>query len=141
MKAINLHQPWAELIISGKKKIELRKTRISHRGILGIRATNTVLDGECRKHNLKGEDLVTGAIIGTVELVDVIPMDNQNWRELREHHLVDLPTPGPWKFGWRLENPIRLTRPIAYRGMPGMFELADEIAEQIAQEISVKHNQ
>jgi len=140
MKAINLHQPWAELIISGKKRIELRKTRISHRGILGIRATKTVLDGECQKHNLKGEDLVTGAIIGTVELVDVIPMDNQNWRELREQHLVDSATPGSWKYGWRLVNPIRLARPILYRGMPGMFEIPDEIADQIAEEIADKFN-
>ena len=137
MKAINLHQPWAELIISGKKTIELRKTRVSHRGILGIRATKTVLDGLCKKYNLNSDDLATGVILGTVELVDVVQMDNQNWRELRDQHLVDSPTPGPWRYGWRLENPIRLARPIRYRGMPGMFDLPDEIADQIAQELGV----
>jgi hypothetical protein len=136
MKAINLYQPWAELIISGRKTIELRKTQFHHRGILGIRATKTVLDSLCQKFNLNCDELTTDAIVGIVELVDVIPLDNQKWQELSDQHLVDSPFPGVWKWGWKLRNPIRLENPIQYTGMPGIFDIRDEIADQIAREVA-----
>lgn len=137
MKAINLDQPWAELILSGRKTIELRTRRTSHRGLLGIRATKTVLEDVCRNFNLKTDELETGAILGTVEVVEVIQLDEDNWRVLRDQHLVEAPAPGRWRYGWRLTNPHRLVKPIPYRGMPGMFDLPDEIADQIALQMKI----
>jgi hypothetical protein len=137
MKAINLDQPWAELILSGRKTIELRTRRTSHRGLLGIRATKTVLEDVCRSYNLKADELGTAAILGTVEVVEVIQLDEDNWRVLRDKHLVETPAPGRWRYGWCLTNPYRLVKPIPYRGMPGMFDLPDEIADQIVQQMKI----
>ncbi len=137
MKAINLDQPWAELILSGRKTIELRTRRTSHRGRLGIRATKPVLEDVSRSYNLKADELETGAILGTVEVVEVIQLDEDNWRVLRDKHLVETAAPGRWRYGWRLTNPFRLVKPIPYRGMPGMFDLPDEIADQIAQQMKI----
>ncbi len=137
MKAINLDQPWAELILSGRKTIELRTRRTSHRGLLGIRATKTVLEEVCRNFNLNADNLAMGAILGTVEVVEVIQLDEDNWRVLRDQHLVEAPAPGRWRYGWRLTNPHRLVKPIPYRGMPGMFDLPDEIADQIVQQMKI----
>ena len=135
MKAINLDQPWAELILSGRKTIELRTMRTNHRGLLGIRATKTVLEEVCRSYNLKADELGTAAILGTVEVVEVIQLDEHNWRVLSDQHLVYPPGPGRWRYGWRLANPFRLVKPVPYRGMPGMFNLPDEIADQIVQQM------
>ncbi len=78
-----------------------------------------------------------GAILGTVEVVEVIQLDEDNWRVLRDQHLVDTPAPGRWRYGWRLANPYRLVKPIPYREMPGMFDLPDEIADQIVQQMKI----
>jgi hypothetical protein len=47
MKACNFDQPWAELIMQGRKKIELRDRRTSHRGLIAVRSTKKVLWKEC----------------------------------------------------------------------------------------------
>jgi hypothetical protein len=131
MKAINIDQPWAELIIQGRKTIELRTKRSNHRGPLAIRATKTVLTSACDKFDLDPEGLITGAIVGVVDLVEVIKFDQNSWQALRDRHLNEAFAPGRWHYGWRLENPKRLKEPIYYRGIPGMFNLPEEIAEQL----------
>ena len=52
MKAFNIDQPWAELIILGRKKIELRNKRTSYRGLIAVRATKTVLIEYCEKYSV-----------------------------------------------------------------------------------------
>ena len=131
MKALNIDQPWAELIIQGQKTIELRKKRTSHRGILAIRATKTVLEPYCQKHELDSTRLATGAILGTVELVELIEMTLERFEALRDQHLSLMPYPGKWKWGWRLENPKILAVPIICSALPGMFILPDEVSQRI----------
>jgi hypothetical protein len=61
----------------------------------------------------KLEQLAFGALIGVVELVDVVP--------LREAS-IDPFAEGPWC--WKLEQP--LPAPILWRGMPAVLNVADE---------------
>ena len=69
MKALSLKQPWAELIVSGKKTIEIRKWNTKHRGEFLIHASlNTNKKAE---KELGYQDLPTGCIIGKATLVDV----------------------------------------------------------------------
>ena len=131
MKALNVDQPWAELIIQGSKTIELRKTRSHPRGILAIRATKTVLVPLCLEFGLEPANLAKGAIIGTVELIDLIEMTPECFAALREQHLSQMFVPGKWKWGWVLANPKRLPTPNPCGALPGMFTLPDEIAGQI----------
>ncbi|MBT7015633.1 MAG: ASCH domain-containing protein [Anaerolineae bacterium] len=133
MKALNVDQPWAELIIQGIKTIELRKKRTSHRGILAIRATKTVLKARCHNFNLDPDVLAQGAIIGTVELVGLIEMTLENFHILRDQHLSGMLVPGTWKWGWQLENPKYLLEPIPCSALPGMFTPPEEISEQVSE--------
>jgi hypothetical protein len=130
MKTINVDQPWAELIMQGVKTIELRKRRTNHTGQLAIRATKNILVTACKHFDLDPASLTTGAILGTVELVNVIEFDLDTWRATREQHLNPGFGPGKW-LGWRLKEPRRLATPIPYRGLPGMFTLPAEIAAEL----------
>lgn len=131
MKALNIHQPWAELIMHGQKTIELRTRRTSHRGVLAIRATQTILKAYCHQFDLDPDTLVTGAILGTVELVELIEMRPELFDEFREEHLSGGIIPGKRKWGWKLINPKRLDEPIVCGALPGMFNLPEEIANQV----------
>ena len=134
MKALNIHQPWAELIIQGRKTIELRTRRTNHRGLLAIRSTKTVMDAFCRQVEIDPATLVTGAILGIVELVEVIEMTPERFQSLRAKHLSAGIAPGRRKWGWQLTNPRRLAQPIICSALPGMFTLPEEIASQIREQ-------
>jgi hypothetical protein len=137
MKAITIHQPWAELIMQGRKQIELRKRNTGHRGLLVIRASKETpkcwlahAKSLCEKYGLDLDDLQKDALIGTVELVKMITFTEDLWEKLRPQHLNDSSSPGKWK-GWRLRNPRRLLQPIQCRSLPGMFQLPELIVEQL----------
>lgn len=136
MKAFNVDQPWAELIIQGRKKIELRSNRTSHRGLIAIRSTKTVLQNECKRLGIDCDKVAKGMILGTVEIEEVIDFTQQNWEALRNEHLSADSHSGERK-GWRLKNPKRLETPLPYpRPLPGIFVLDKETAEKIASLIS-----
>lgn len=69
MKALSLKQPWAELVVSGKKTIEIRKWNTKHRGEFLVHASlNTNKQAE-KEHGF--QNLPTGCIIGKAVLLDV----------------------------------------------------------------------
>lgn len=118
MKALSLKQPWAWLVVTGQKPIENRKWATKYRGPLLIHASSTydhkgelwILD---RFGNLwQQSDIVCGAVIGQVDVVDVVS----------EHA-------SPWFFGprgWILERPIQFSKPIHWRGQLGIFDIPDD---------------
>jgi activating signal cointegrator 1 len=122
MKAITIMQPWAELIVAGKKLIENRIWKTSHRGPLVIHAGKGMAyyDGKdvlawqerygCRMP--LPDEVVFGALIGVVELVACVHISEVG---LGHGHLVgNLFAEGP--FCWVLENAIRLSEPIPCAG-------------------------
>ena len=127
MKALSVRQPWAELILQGRKTIELRTWQTGYRGPLAIHASQTVSEESCAAHGLDPAALPRGAVIGTVVVADVIALDAQSWEALRGAHLSLQDFPGPI-FGWRLENPQRLPRPIPMTGRMSLFNVPDEVA-------------
>ncbi|MDP2672477.1 MAG: ASCH domain-containing protein, partial [Nanoarchaeota archaeon] len=69
MKALSLKQPYTELILQGKKKIELRNWNTKFRGEFHIHSS---LNGDKKamaKFNFK--NLPLGYIVGKATLVDV----------------------------------------------------------------------
>jgi len=64
-----------------------------------------------------------GALTGTVELAEIIPLGEETYASLREEHLLDTPFPGPPCYAWRLANPRRFDAPIPYRGRMRLFEV------------------
>ncbi len=122
MKALSFHQPRAEQIVRGEKRVDVRTWQVHYRGPLAVHASTRRRDGRCRALGFDPEALAYGALIGTVELVDVAPLDAAGYEALREEHRLDAPFPGPPCYAWRVAGPRRFDQPIPYRGRMRLFE-------------------
>ncbi len=71
MKCLSVCQPFAELIVQGKKTIELRKWNTKFRGEFLVHAAKNILMEDCKRMKISSSVITTGAIIGKVNLVDV----------------------------------------------------------------------
>lgn len=128
MYVLSVRQPWAALIMAGLKDIENRTWTTRHRGLLGIHASQTRLpladqarirhvltrNGPRRTRRrialvLDGE-LVYGALLGTVQLIDVCHSDTCQCSPWHEEDA----------YGWKLRKPTTFPRP---RPMPGRLGL------------------
>ena len=52
MKALSICQPWAELVLQGRKTMDLRTYTTRYRGPLAIYASQTVEADNARQHGL-----------------------------------------------------------------------------------------
>jgi hypothetical protein len=66
-------------------------------------------------------ELVFGAIIGTVDLIDCVPLEKVEGQPYAN---------GPWC--WILDNPEPLRRPVHLAGKLGLFEVPDEVLRRAA---------
>jgi hypothetical protein len=124
VKALSVRQPWAELILSGRKPYELRTWATRHRGPLLIHAATNTERHEAYLAGLSSENLVTGAIVGMVEVVSCGPFTS----EMAEVLWTRRSYFGCWREGlyaWELRAPRRLPRPVPWRGRLGLFEVPD----------------
>ena len=69
MKVLSLKQPFAELVVEGKKKIELRNWNTKFRGEFLIHASKIPDKAAMKRFRLK--DLPLGCIVGKATLVNV----------------------------------------------------------------------
>jgi hypothetical protein len=125
-RAISVRQPWAELIVAGTKSVEIRGWSDRYRGPLWIHAALR-LDDHALPSLPRPEELPRGALVGQVELVDIVPFDETRWTRWRDRHL----SPGPFPFGafgFVLARPQRLSRPEPLRGSTKIFLLPDELS-------------
>ena len=70
MKCLSVSQPFADLIISGKKTIELRNWNTNFRGEFLIHAPIKIRTEDAKRLKIN-KKLVTGAIVGKAELYKV----------------------------------------------------------------------
>ena len=128
MKCLSVCQPFAELIVQGKKTIELRKWNTKFRGEFLVHAAKNILEEDCKRMKISPKTVTTGAIIGKVDLVDVkkYESDKELNKDKKKHHSVSNNTKN--KYGFILENPKKLRVPIEYMGKLNFFEFhPDEI--------------
>jgi hypothetical protein len=71
-RAISVRQPWVELILRGEKKAEYRSrpTRIRERVYIYASLTPAKGPAAWKKLGKQPGELPTGAILGTVEIID-----------------------------------------------------------------------
>ena len=62
MKCLSICQPFADLIIQGKKTIELRKWNTKFRGEFLVHAPQKIRFDDCKRLNIKS-NMIKGAII------------------------------------------------------------------------------
>lgn len=157
MKCLSLWQPWASLLVHGKKQVETRSWPIVHRGPLLIHAAKKWDDDQEaiasrepflsalrsvglfpwheRSHS-KG--LPFGCIVGRVEVKGCYPTEDvildDDLATLSDGlRLVICSTErafgdyAPGRFAFLCSDAVSFPEPIPYRGMQGMFNVSDGI--------------
>lgn len=122
MKALSFRQPWAELVLQGRKTMDLRTYSTRYRGQIAIHASQQVEHDAALDRDLDPEKLLTGGIVGTVELVEVIPLDEETYEAHRTEHLAGRHF-RPGMFGWVLANPARLPNMVPAPGRTNLFNI------------------
>ncbi len=122
MKALSFRQPWAELVLQGRKTMDLRTYNTHYRGRIAIHASQTVEADKCWEYSLNPDHLDVGGIAGTAELVDVIPLDETAYNAHQAAHLAGR----RWReglYGWVFAQPERLPMFIPARGRTTLFNI------------------
>ena len=116
--ALGIRQPWAELILSGRKTIEVRSFNTRQRGTIYIYASKKLSEHPAaheaaRKHGVDLDSLPLGVIVGTVDLVDscACTADDAVAACLPKSHVEG-------QIGWKLGNPRRFSEPLTVRFLP-----------------------
>ncbi|NNJ25627.1 ASCH domain-containing protein [Alienimonas chondri] len=116
--ALGIRQPWCELILGGRKTLEIRTRSTAVRGTIYVYSAKKFSDLPELDEVLSREDvdldvLPRGALVGTVEIVGcrrATPEDvHASCVPLRE--LSN-------RYAWELANPVRFAAPLKPRFLP-----------------------
>ena len=122
MKCLSISQPFADLIVSGEKSIELRNWNTNFRGEFLIHAPLKIRLEDCKRLKIKKE-FVTGSIIGKAYLSNVKKYDSI--KEIRKEQKFHLASRKHQKktYGFMLENAKPFRIPIPWKGQLGLFDV------------------
>lgn len=128
IKALSFRQPWATLVVEGRKTMDMRTWTTHYRGPLAIYASLEVEKDACKLHDVDVSTLTTGALIGVVDLVDIVPLTGKSYEANKEKHLMGrLFREG--LFGWTLTNPRPLDPPQVVKGRLHLFDVNIELTD------------
>lgn len=129
---LSLWQPWASMVVWGVKMFETRSWSSPYRGVLLIHAAKHWTQDEkdyCSRDPFAREiadrlggaisDLPRGCIIGSVDLVDIMPTVHLTRLPERERKVGNF---APGRFGWKLVNAREFATPIPVRGGQQLFK-------------------
>lgn len=118
MKTLTIKEPWASLILRGGKDIENRTWNTKFRGEFFVHCSKTIdkkaydtLGGSFYLPTKESIQKNLGAIIGVVELVDVVTESDSKWFQ------------GP--YGFVLKNPRRFENKHYVKGQLGFWEFTE----------------
>ena len=142
MKAYTVYQPYAYATAVGLKQYETRTRRTNIRGRVAVHAGKKRIKGKSaerlymdvlsagQKNELawhicrKSHPEEFGAVIGTVEIVDCVPVGEiVNTLTPLERALGDF---SPGRFAWVLRNPVMFEKPIPARGQQGWWNWEEQ---------------
>lgn len=121
MKALSITEPYASLILEGKKHIETRSWKTGHRGPLLIHASATRIPKEYR-HLLPMVDKVRqGYILCRADLVDCVEMTDEFLKTVDDAEKeVGFYSVG--RYAWILEN-VEPVEQVRAKGRLGLWEV------------------
>ena len=123
MKSLSLRQPWAELILQGRKTIETRTWNTNFRGRFIIHAAQSINKEWCERFGIQNP--VTGALVGSAELVSVKEYNSlAQWTVDDEKHCFPLKVWTKKRYGFVLKNVQRM-KPIPWKGKLNFFEVSN----------------
>jgi len=103
LPCLTLHAHWAAAIFQLGKDVENRTWSTEHRGRLAIHAGRRLDPAICATLGLDPDKLVIGAILGTVELIEIVTNSRSRWAMPGHYH-------------WVLANPRPLDQPKPHMG-------------------------
>jgi hypothetical protein len=109
-RALSVRQPWAFAILHLGKDVENRRRRTYIRERVLIQASLKIERDKVEELGLDPDELTTGAIVGSVEIVDCVNDSKSEWA-----------IPGQWH--WILEDPPVLAKPIPLMGALGFIRV------------------
>lgn len=116
MRTLSLKQPWAELILQGKKTIEIRKWNTKFRGKFLIHASKNPDLIAMKKFGFN--ELPCGFIVGEANLIEVKKYTPKKFKKDRDKHLA---TEEFGNYGFVLDE-IKRIQPIPAKGKLGFWE-------------------
>ena len=122
MKCLSVSQPFADLIISGKKTIELRKWDTNFRGEFFIHAPIKIKVEDCKRLKIT-KKLITGVIIGKAELYDVKKYNSLKEVKIDQKFHLASKNFQDKTFGFKIKNAKSLRIPIPWKGQLGFFDV------------------
>jgi hypothetical protein len=121
VKALSIRQPWVELILQGRKTLEIRSWKTEHRGEIYLHSAFNLDRAALKRFPL--ENPRRSAILGKVHLEDVEHLTKDKWYDLAQYHLSIWPwDPERCRYGFWLSNPVRLARPRPCMGRSFLFQ-------------------
>ncbi len=122
MKAFTVYQPYAYAIVAGLKQYETRPRRTHIRGRVAVhagKAKDVLIPRPAELIIPKSTVLHYGAVLGTVEIVDCVPVGDLMDKLSEQERLLGDYTLG--QFAWVLQNPVMFDKPIPARGFQGWW--------------------
>jgi len=125
MKSLSIKQPWVELILEGRKTIEIRSWNTKHRGYFLIHSSKNPDIEAIRRFDFDLERLLCGYILGYAKLSDVIVYKSEKeFMKDKDKHLSVHRSKKYPIYGFVLEDVHRI-EPIRYKGKLGFFEIPE----------------
>lgn len=128
--ALSVRQPWAELIVSGRKRMEIRPWITSYRGPLWIHASQTMDEDAAERFDIAA--VPRGSFVGGVIVEACVSVAGSRWARTQDYHLSGRDPPrydDVW--GWILRDPVRFTEAIKGRGKLRLFYPTASIAVRL----------
>lgn len=126
MKCLSIKQPYADLVASGRKTIELRTWNTKFRGEFLVHASKKIDKEACRQNKIDPASLTSGAIVGKASLYDVKFYKNRNlFVQDKNKHLAGTKY-FDHKYGFLIKNAMRFRRPLFMPGKLGFFNVEYE---------------
>lgn len=137
-KALSFRQPWADLVLEGRKSLDLRTWSTKYRGTLAVYASSEIEREACKAHGMDPSALSTGVVIGFVDLVDIVKLSAEEYARRQSQHLNGRNFKNGL-FGWEFANPRPLEKPVPARGHLKLFNVNLPDHSILQKEVAVKH--
>jgi hypothetical protein len=121
LKCLSFRQPYAQLVVDGRKSIETRRWNTNFRGKFFIHASKAIDKQSATLLNIDCSKLTKGAVIGLAFLYGVKKYTAKEdvLADKDKHFSINFSAP---KYGFLLKDARKLNKPIPMPGQLGFFD-------------------
>lgn len=139
LRAISIRQPWLDLILRGKKELELREWSPSFRGMIALHSPIKI-DFHAAHYYGYSEPwkLERGKVLGMANLTSVTELNENTYADMLTKHLSIHPFKGI-VYAIKFSDIFVLPKSIAVKGKLLVFTLDESISEKIINQLPTNH--